>query len=256
MKQSVKQFCFLVFVLTPISIFAQSDTISQEYSDPSKNRLFFMSTGFIQPSNDIGIQIHELLGYLIVYSPLNSIQLNAGWGVHREFVVGGKVRLFQGNNFLRAVSLNFDATYKFKNKEFTRTFFLPNVNTTVGFDNIQLNLSLSSYTVEKFKIISVTDVMYEDDGYRGDKKFYLFPALIQTGLMFNVKKIGIKFIIENHIVYNGKKDSYTLALYSFGFRKYWKATFIDFAFANYTKQSAPYYLESFFLPYLAFGFYL
>jgi len=256
MMSYIKKFSLLLFLLSSATIFAQTDTTNQEFLDPSKNRLFFMSTGYIQSQEVIGFQVHELIGYQVEYSPLNFIQLNVGWGVFRNFIVGGKIELYQSDNFLRAFSLNFDAVYKYQNKEFTRTYFLPNINTTLGFDILQLNLSLSSYTVEKFKRIPVDNSMGEDDGYRGDKKIYLFPALVQTGLMFNVKKIGLKIIIENHIVYNGKKDGYTLALYSFGVRKYWKSSFIDIAFVNFTKQSEPYSLESFFLPYLAFGFYL
>lgn len=251
----------LLLLLLPLPLFAQSDTLATSTEDLTRNRLFFMSTGYIQPKNKFGVQFHEIVGVQTVFSPTNFLQLNVGYLAPKDFIAGSKLNLCETNTILRAVSLNVDVHIKINNDgRFELREIFPNVNATIGSENIQFSVSLTSLEVEKMKYVPLPPDFYdgvsEDDGYRKEKVFYLFPAVIQIGIMAHSRENRIKFIVELLSQYEGKSDAHIFKMLSFGVRKYWTLTYFDFALANINRYHNPQYSETVSLPYICFGFFL
>ena len=255
-----KVLTYTILLLLSSRLHAQSDTLTNLAEDPTRNRLFLMSTGDIQPMGFVGIQVHEFVACEIIYSPTNYFQINAGYGVPKQFVLGGKLQIVRNFGIMKSLAVNFDALLFMHNHKKDVYYFIPNINVSFGSENTQLSLSLTPLEMEKYRYdptLYANDWWYEGDRFVKEKMIYVVPAIAQIGLMSHSPALRLKFIFEIHFVYDGKKDNMLVKAASVGVRKYWSDLYLDFALfhlPNYEKYPSP--ATIYYLPFLSIGFFI
>jgi hypothetical protein len=145
--------------------------------------------------------------------------------------------------------LNSDKTFK----EHTKIY--PSINGTFGFTDFQLSASVVSYTVEKFKYVPRPDDYWipDYDGYQKDQSVFVIPALIQVGLLLHSRSHRIQFINEYNFEYEGKHQKHLFKAASFGIKKYWERSYMDFAVITYFSNRYLVRPESFVFPWIGWS---
>jgi len=216
-----------------------------------------MSSGYTQPKGTVSLNIFEFVGYQALYTPFNGIQFNAGFIIPRNLFYGGKIQLYDSEQFVRSLSLSVDASYFLNSdktfKEHTKVY--PSINGTFGFTNFQLSMSFVSYTVEIFKYVPrPSDYWNPDyDGYQKDRSVFVMPALIQVGLLLHARFHRIKFINEYNFEYEGRHQKHLMKAVTFGIKKYWDQSYMDFAFIMYYNRSYLVRPDTFVFPWIGWG---
>jgi hypothetical protein len=230
---------FLICIILTLPLFSQEQSTGT-LRDFTQNRLFLMSTGYTQPEGTVSLNIFEFVGYQALYTPFSGVQFNAGIVIPRNLIYGAKFQFYESERYVRALSLTVDASY-FLNSDKTfkeHTKIYPSINGTFGFTNFQLSVSFVSYTVDIFKYVprSAGDWIPEYDGYQKDRSVFFIPALMQVGLLLHSRMHRIKFINEYNFEYEGKQQKHLLRAASFGIKKYWENSSMDFAFITYFRH--------------------
>jgi hypothetical protein len=255
----MSRYTILFLIFTGI-LLSDPDSTESTPTDYTVNRLFLTSTGYVQPQGVFGIQVHEFVGLQALYSPMYRLQFNFGYSNAVGFVAGTKIQIFDNPTFFRSLSLTFDATFIKENDIYKNKYLIPGISATLGFDVLQISGAIHASAIERFVYIPIPKeeqyMTYGSGRYFGRGTFFKIPSVIQVGLMHQSKLHRLKIIAEIHIEYSGKFLGYYTKYTTIGFKKYWRDSYLDFAFITYFERISDDRTDSTTIPYLSFGFFL